>query len=84
MLESLKSMNGLLKRSTSVFSYMATSKLKRLRSNNMICTQKLKSSIHQNEMIKVIDHTGQVLVLRHDVTIPITRKIAEDFSRTSN
>lgn len=39
---------------------------------------KVTSSINQNEMIKVIDHTGQVLVLRPDVTIPITRKLAED------
>ena len=40
---------------------------------------KVKSSINQNEMIKVIDHTGQVLVLRPDVTIPITRELAENF-----
>ncbi|MER2089791.1 MAG: ATP phosphoribosyltransferase regulatory subunit [Sporosarcina sp.] len=40
---------------------------------------KVKSSINQNEMIKVIDHTGQVLVLRPDVTIPITRELAQNF-----
>lgn len=40
---------------------------------------KVKSSLRQNEMIKVIDRTGEVLVLRPDVTIPITRKLAEDF-----
>ncbi|WP_186669683.1 ATP phosphoribosyltransferase regulatory subunit [Sporosarcina sp. BP05] len=40
---------------------------------------KVKSSINQNEMIKVIDHTGQVLVLRPDVTIPITRELVENF-----
>ncbi|WP_342515072.1 ATP phosphoribosyltransferase regulatory subunit [Sporosarcina sp. FSL K6-1522] len=39
---------------------------------------KVKSSINQNEMIKVIDQTGQVLVLRPDVTIPITRELAEN------
>ena len=44
---------------------------------------KVASSINQKEMIKVIDHTGQVLVLRPDVTIPITRKLAEDFSELS-
>ena len=39
---------------------------------------KVRSSINQNEMIKIIDRTGEVLVLRPDVTIPITRKLAED------
>ena len=41
---------------------------------------KVKSSTNQNEMLKLISHTGEVLVLRPDVTIPITRKLAEDFS----
>ncbi|WP_318614039.1 ATP phosphoribosyltransferase regulatory subunit [Sporosarcina sp. YIM B06819] len=40
---------------------------------------KVNSSINQNEMIKVIDATGQVLVLRPDVTIPITRELAENY-----
>lgn len=45
---------------------------------------KVKSSLDQNEMIKVIDRTGEVLVLRPDVTIPITRKLAEDMSELPN
>ncbi|MFD1928401.1 ATP phosphoribosyltransferase regulatory subunit [Sporosarcina siberiensis] len=45
---------------------------------------KVNGAINQNEMIKVIDYTGQVLVLRPDVTIPITRKLAEDFSELPN
>ncbi|MBO0601824.1 ATP phosphoribosyltransferase regulatory subunit [Sporosarcina sp. E16_3] len=45
---------------------------------------KVKSSINQNEMIKVIDHTGQVLVLRPDVTIPITRELVENFPGLSS
>lgn len=45
---------------------------------------KVKSSLDQNEMIKVIDRNGDVLVLRPDVTIPITRKLAEDFSELPN
>lgn len=45
---------------------------------------KVKSSLDQNEMIKVIDRSGQVLVLRPDVTIPITRKLAEDLSELPN
>ncbi|NYF25335.1 ATP phosphoribosyltransferase regulatory subunit [Sporosarcina sp. JAI121] len=45
---------------------------------------KVKSSINQNEMIKVIDHTGQVLVLRPDVTIPITRELAQNFPDLSS
>ena len=36
---------------------------------------KVKSSINQNEMIKVIDQTGEVSVLRPDVTIPITNNL---------
>ncbi len=45
---------------------------------------KVNSSINQNEMIKVIDQNGQVLVLRPDVTIPITRQLAEEFSELPN
>ncbi len=45
---------------------------------------KVKSSINQNEMIKVIDHTGQVLVLRPDVTIPITRELVQNFPELSS
>ncbi len=45
---------------------------------------KVNSSINQNEMIKVIDHNGQVLVLRPDVTIPITRQLAEEFTELPN
>src|SRR5690625_7408094 len=34
-------------------------------------------------MVKIIDRTGDVLVLRPDATIPITRKIAQEVTRTS-
>lgn len=37
----------------------------------------VNSSVNKNEMIKVIDYTGDVLVLRPDVTIPITKELAE-------
>src|SRR5699024_1172488 len=40
----------------------------------------VNSSVNQHEMIKVIDYTGEVLVIRPDVTIPITRKIAQEYS----
>lgn len=40
----------------------------------------VNSSINQNEMLKMIDRLGQVLVLRPDVTIPITRKLAHDYT----
>ncbi|MCG7335685.1 ATP phosphoribosyltransferase regulatory subunit [Sporosarcina sp. ACRSM] len=40
---------------------------------------KVNSSINQNEMVKVIDRTGEVLVMRPDVTIPITRELAQNF-----
>src|SRR5690625_2603193 len=43
----------------------------------------VKSSIHQRDMVKIIDRTGDVLVLRPDATIPITRKIAQDMTRIS-
>ncbi|KXH87088.1 ATP phosphoribosyltransferase regulatory subunit [Sporosarcina sp. HYO08] len=42
---------------------------------------KVNSSTDQTEMMKVIDRTGEVLVLRPDVTIPITRELAQNFSR---
>ena len=41
---------------------------------------KVISSIHQNEMIKVIAKNGEVLVLRPDGTIPITRQVAENIT----
>src|SRR5690625_1403381 len=37
----------------------------------------LNGTINHHEMIKTIDNTGQVLVLRPDITIPITEKIAQ-------
>jgi len=45
---------------------------------------KVNSSINQNEMIKVIDRKGSVLVLRPDVTIPITRQLAEQYTELPN
>lgn len=41
---------------------------------------KVNSSINIKEMIKVIDQSGEVLVLRPDVTIPITRQLAEEYA----
>ncbi|PIC62889.1 ATP phosphoribosyltransferase regulatory subunit [Sporosarcina sp. P13] len=37
----------------------------------------VRTSINQNEMIKVIDYTGEVLVLRPDVTIPLTQQLVQ-------
>lgn len=36
----------------------------------------MNGTVNHNEMIKTIDNTGQVLVLRPDITIPITQQIA--------
>lgn len=44
----------------------------------------VSSSINQNEMIKVIDHTGEVLVLRPDVTIPITHQLAQNITELND
>lgn len=40
--------------------------------------------VNHNEMIKTIDPTGQVLVLRPDITIPITRQVAKSKSAQTN
>lgn len=45
---------------------------------------KVKSATNRNEMVKVIDYTGDVLVLRPDVTVPITRGLAKNFSQLEN
>ena len=37
---------------------------------------KMNGTVNHQEMIKTIDNTGKVLVLRPDVTIPITQQIA--------
>jgi len=41
-------------------------------------------SVNRNEMIKVIDHTGEVLVLRPDVTIPLTQQLSQDIAELDN
>lgn len=40
--------------------------------------REVRSSINRKEMIKVIDREGDVFVLRPDVTIPITKQLADD------
>ncbi len=37
----------------------------------------VKSAINRKEMVKTIDENGEVLVLRPDVTIPITKQLSE-------
>src|SRR5690625_1541541 len=39
---------------------------------------KMNGTVNHHEMIKTIDNTGQVLVLRRDITIPITQQIARN------
>src|SRR5690625_2746772 len=36
----------------------------------------MNGTVNQQEMMKTIDNTGQVLVLRPDITIPLTQQIA--------
>lgn len=36
----------------------------------------MTGTVNHNEMVKTIDNTGQVLVLRPDITIPLTEKVA--------
>ncbi|QTD41303.1 ATP phosphoribosyltransferase regulatory subunit [Sporosarcina sp. Te-1] len=45
---------------------------------------KIDSSIPRREMIKVIDPTGDVLVLRPDVTIPITKELSHVYGRLTS
>src|SRR5690625_540840 len=39
---------------------------------------KMNGTVNHHEMIKTIDNTGKVLVLRPDITIPITQQIAKN------
>lgn len=41
----------------------------------------VKSSINRKEMVKTIDRNGEVLVLRPDVTIPITKQLSERYPK---
>src|SRR5699024_12243588 len=41
-------------------------------------------SVNRNEMIKVIDHTGEVLLLRPYVTIPLTHQLSQDIAELDN
>lgn len=45
---------------------------------------KVAASINRQEMIKVINSSGKVLVLRPDVTIPITQKLSHEESELAN
>ncbi|QUW22863.1 ATP phosphoribosyltransferase regulatory subunit [Sporosarcina sp. Marseille-Q4063] len=44
----------------------------------------VKSSINKKEMIKIIDRTGEVAVLRPDVTVPITKQLADNYPKLPN
>lgn len=44
----------------------------------------VRGSINQKEMVKLIDRSGDVLVLRPDVTIPITKELADNFTKLPN
>lgn len=37
----------------------------------------IKGTVHPHDMVKTIDPTGEVLVLRPDVTIPLMKKVSE-------
>lgn len=39
---------------------------------------KMNGTVNHKQMIKTIDHTGEVLVLRPDVTIPLTEQLARN------
>lgn len=38
----------------------------------------IQGTVHRHDMVKIIDQSGEVLVLRPDVTIPIMKKIVDD------
>src|SRR5699024_1564847 len=38
----------------------------------------MNGTVNHREMIKTIDNTGQVLVLRPDITIPLTKELANN------
>ena len=44
----------------------------------------MNGTVNLQEMIKTIDNNGQVLVLRPDVTIPITQQIASNNTKLTN
>src|SRR5690625_2209024 len=37
----------------------------------------IKGTVHRQDMVKTIDPSGEVLVLRPDITIPIMKKVSE-------
>jgi len=37
----------------------------------------IQGTVHQRDMVKTIDRSGEVLVLRPDITIPIMKKVSE-------
>ena len=45
---------------------------------------KVTSSVNRKEMVKVIDSSGDVLVLRPDVTIPITQELSHSESKLTS
>lgn len=45
---------------------------------------KVTSSVNRKEMVKVVDPAGEVLVLRPDVTIPITQELSHSESKLTS
>ncbi|WP_174615663.1 ATP phosphoribosyltransferase regulatory subunit [Virgibacillus ihumii] len=44
----------------------------------------IAGTIHKDDMIKVVDNSGKVLVMRPDMTIPITRMAAAENKKVNN
>lgn len=40
----------------------------------------IQGTVHRHDMVKIIDPSGEVLVLRPDVTIPIMKKVADEYT----
>lgn len=73
-----KRKNKWMKRITNRFSTYGFSQITTTTFENYNAYMHLQGTVKTNEMVKTIDHTGNILTLRSDATIPITEQLIRE------
>jgi len=78
LITNYKRKSRLMKQLTNRFSTYGFSQISTSTFENYDSYMRLHGTVETNEMIKTIDHTGNVLALRSDATIPITEQLMRE------
>lgn len=76
--------NKCIKRITDRFSTYGFSQITTATFEKYDAYMQLKGTVKTNEMVKTIDHTGSVLTLRSDATIPITEQFVREHHQNTS